>query len=198
MPGKLNGVALAAIGAGSILTWSGIKGWSVIGTIGDVISGKAPNQQAVYPLAAPGAQSSGAQITGATGSAISDDAIKYEGHAYSYGGAPGTNGTNPWDCSSFCNWVIGHDMHMAIPGIAPGQYNGSSHGPPTGAWGIWPGLHKITRSQIQAGDLIVWTFHMGIAISNTDMVSALDPADGTKVTAIDKSGNGPLLRYGRL
>src|SRR6516164_5647733 len=67
MPGKLNGVALAAIGAGSILTWSGIKGWSVIGTIGDVISGKAPNQQAVYPLAAPGAQSSGAQITGATG-----------------------------------------------------------------------------------------------------------------------------------
>jgi cell wall-associated NlpC family hydrolase len=198
MPAKLNGIALAAVGAGSILIWSGIKGWSVLGTIGDVISGKAPNQEAVYSLSDPGAPTNDALVGGATGSAISDDALKYQGHAYNYGGAPGTNGESPWDCSSFCNWVVGHDMHMAIPGYSPGQYNGSVHGPPTGSWGIWPGLRRLSRSDVQAGDLIVWAGHMGIAISNSHMVSALDPKHGTEVTPIDGYGNGPILKYGRL
>jgi hypothetical protein len=201
MPAKLNGTAIAAIGAGSLFVWSGIKGWSVLGTIGDIVSGKQPNQSLIYPLIAPGvttSNSSGGTIGGATGSALANDALKYVGHAYLFGGAPGTNGQNPWDCSSFVNWVVGHDMGLAIPGIGAGNYNGSVHGPPTGSWGAWPGLHGISRSQVQAGDIIVWAFHMGIATSNTDMVSALDPADGTKVTVIDKSGNGPLLKYGRL
>ena len=197
---KLNGMALAAIGAGSIFVWSGLKGWSVLGTIGDVISGKAPNQQAQYPLSSPGAQTNDALVGGATGNAISDDALKYQGHAYSFGGAPGTNGASPWDCSSFCNWVIGHDMRMAIPGYSPGKYNGSVHGPPTGSWGAWPGLRKISRSEIQAGDVLVWSGHMGIAISNSHFVSALDPRDGTAVGPIDDPAfhSGFLLKYGRL
>jgi|SRR5215475_1825367 len=192
---KINGVALAAIGAGSLFVWSGIKGWSVLATFGDVIAGKKPKQSSIYPLA-PGGDSSG--IGGATGSAVADTAIKYKGHAYLYGGAPGKDGRNPWDCSSFCNWVIGHDLRSAIPGNGPGKYDGSVHGPPTGAWASWPGLHRISRTEVQAGDLIVWFGHMGIAISNTHMVSALNPSERTAETPIDGHGNGPLLKYGRL
>jgi hypothetical protein len=39
---------------------------------------------------------------------------------------------------------------------------------------------------------------MGIAISNTEMVSAQDPQDGTKRGPIDGGGDGPLMKYGRL
>jgi cell wall-associated NlpC family hydrolase len=193
---KLNGLALAAIGAGSLFVWSGIKGWSVTATLGDVITGKRPRQSSIYALSTPEGQSSG--IGGATGSAISDAAVQYQGHAYLYGGAPGKDAQNPWDCSSFCNWIIGHKLGGTIPGYGPGKYDGSIHGPPTGSWAIWPGLHRISRSELQAGDLIVWSGHMGIAVSNDHMVSALNPIARTKITPIDGYGNGALLKYGRL
>jgi cell wall-associated NlpC family hydrolase len=192
---KINGIALAAVGAGSLFVWSGIRGWSVLATFGDVITGKKPKQVSIYPLTTG---EIGGSSGGATGSAVSDAALKYKGHAYQYGGAPGKNGRNPWDCSSMCNWVIGHDLRSSVPGYGPGKYDGTSHGPPTGSWALWPGLHRISRSDVTAGDLIVWTGHMGIAINNTYMVSALNPIATTKVTKIDESGNGPLLKYGRL
>jgi cell wall-associated NlpC family hydrolase len=127
---------------------------------------------------------------------MADKALTYKGHAYAYGGAPGKNGTDPWDCSSMYNWVIGHDFNHAIPGAS--NYDGSSHGPPTGSWGIWPGLQHIQSNEVQAGDLIVWVGHMGMAISNTQMISALNSNLGTLVTPIAGYGNGPLLCYGRL
>lgn len=193
----LNGVAVTSVAAGSLLVWSGIKGWSLLRTIGEVVTGKAPTGSEVNVLTTPNSGgSSGSAI--ATSSGIANDALKYVGHAYSYGGTPGTSGANSWDCSSFVNWVVGHDAGRAIPGYSAGQYNGSAHGPPTGSWGVWPGLSHIPASQLQAGDLIVWTGHMGIAISNTQMVSALNGTKGTLVTPIAGYGNGPLMCYGRL
>lgn len=200
MAGKINGFSLAAIGAGSLFVWSGIKGWSITGTIGDVILGHRPNQSLAYALTSPDPGGSGG-ISGGTASQAANDALKYQGHLYKYGGAPGRNGQNPWDCSSFANWVFGHDMGAAIPGYGPGRYDGSVHGPPTGSWAIWPGLQSISAGQVQAGDIIIWPTHMGIAISNTHMVSAVGP-DGTHSTKQDPiHGGGPrgesVIRYGR-
>ncbi len=192
----INGIALSSVAAGSLLVWSGLKGWSLLQTFGEVITGKVPSGSDVNTLAAANSNIIGSSV--ATSSALANDFMQYQGHAYSYGGAPGKNGTNPWDCSSAINWVVGHDGKRAIPGYGPGQYDGSSHGPPTGSWGIWPGLQHISASQLQAGDLIVWTGHMGMAISNTQMISALDSRDKTKITPIAGYGNGPLLCYGRL
>src|SRR6266567_2703106 len=42
-----------------------------------------------------------------TGNAISDDALKYVGQGYVFGG-PSQPGH--WDCSSFINYVVGHDL----------------------------------------------------------------------------------------
>jgi cell wall-associated NlpC family hydrolase len=202
------GIYFSALGAGILLFWSGFKGWGVVSTLQDVISGKHPSGAAlnapadvaagsggqVNPLAA--AAGAGA-LAGASG--IAGDAMQYQGHAYSYGGAPGRNGTSPWDCSSFCNWVISHDLNLPWPG--PGQYDGTSHGPPTGVWGAWFTGRRMTVkggiASAQAGDVIVWAGHMGIAIGGGQMVSALDHADGTKVTPIAGYGNGPLLAVGR-
>jgi len=192
MPDKINGVAIAAVGAGSLLIWSGIKGWSLLATFGDVISGKKPKQSSVYPLSSGDSSSGGSAGNAPTGSVIADTALQYQGHLYKYGGAPGTNGQNPWDCSSFSNYVIGRKLGMAIPGYGPGKYTGSVHGPPTGSWAIWPGLHHKSRDSITAGDIIIWPTHMGIAISATEMVSATGP-DGTPSTVKGSiHGGGPV------
>lgn len=199
MAGKVNGIAVSAIGAGSMLMWSGVKGWSLLGLTGDIISGKKPTGGEVNILTAPNTGAiSNTVISGAGLSAIASIAVLYKGHAYQFGGAPGKDGTHPWDCSSFANWVVAVRAGMAIPGYGKGQYDGSVHGPPTGLWGIWPGLQHIQRSQLQAGDLIVWFGHMGIAIDNNNMISALNSQKGTVETPIDGFGNGPLLCYGRL
>lgn len=190
----INGVALSSVAIGSILVWSGIKGWNLTATIGQVITGKVPSGTEQYTLTSD--ISSGGTI--GTSSGIANDAQKYVGHGYTFGGAPGKDGKSNWDCSSFANWVIGHDAGRAIPGYAAGKYDGTVHGPPTGSWGVWPGLAHIKQSELQAGDLIVWTGHMGIAVSNTQMISALNSSEGTKVTPIAGYGNGPILCYGRL
>lgn len=124
---------------------------------------------------------------------IASDAMAYQGHSYIYGGAPGTNGQSGWDCSSFCNWVIGHDLSGAIPGFKAGSYTGAVHGPATGSW-LTTGLcstisiGKVT-SAAQPGDLIVWQTHMGIYTGNGDMISALNSQLGTRVTTV--SGGAP-------
>lgn len=189
----INGIALSSVAVGSVLLWSGIKGWNVTRTVGEIITGNVPKGSNENLLT-----SDAGSAIGFTNNAVANDALKYNGHAYTYGGAPGKDGRSNWDCSSFCNWVIGHDMKHAIPGYAAGQYDGSVHGPPTGSWGIWPGLSHIKENQLQAGDLIVWAGHMGICIGPNQMISALNSKEGTRVTPIAGYGNGPVLCYGRL
>jgi cell wall-associated NlpC family hydrolase len=97
------------------------------------------------------------------------------------------------------NFVVGVKAGMAIPGNSPGKYTGSTHGPPTGAWAVWSGMSTVKRADVQAGDILLWLGHMGIAIDNKQMISALNPRVGTKITVIDAGvGRGPLVRIGRL
>ena len=191
-----NGRALTAIGIGSLLVWSGVKGWSVLATIGDAISGTKPKQSVAYPLQTIGGQSA---VTGDAPDGIAGIAMQYVGHAYRFGGAPGTDGSKPWDCSSFVNYVVGVKAQMAIPGNGPGKYTGTTHGPPTGVWAAWTGMGTVKRSQVQAGDILLWLGHMGIATGHDTMISALNPKIGTKTQQIDSGvGRGPLMRIGRL
>ena len=192
------GVYYAALGAGTLLFWSGFKGWGVISTVQDIITGKQPSGQAVN---APQNVATGASVTGnftvSNPGSIAGDAMQYQGHAYRYGGAPGKDGSQPWDCSSFCNWVLSHDLGLAWPGT--GRYDGTSHGPPTGSWGAWfiaRGMSvKGGIANAQAGDVVVWTTHMGICVGGGQMVSALNPSLGTKITPVQDSS--PLLCVGR-
>lgn len=140
----------------------------------------------------------GGVLGGISASAIAGDALKYIGHPYSYGGAPGTDGSSGWDCSSFINWVLGHDFNMKLPGSLKPGYNGTSHGPAVINYVSWRGAKTVASPE--AGDLCIWVGigvngHIGIAVSPNQMVSALNPGLGTAKTVIHGSGPGgsPLI-----
>jgi cell wall-associated NlpC family hydrolase len=184
----INGVALSSVAVGSILVWSGLKGWNVTRTVGEIISGGMPKGNEENVLTADSAAS-----VGFTTSNTANYALQYQGHAYFYGGAPGKNGQNPWDCSSFANWCYSKTGH-AIPGYSAGQYDGSIHGPPTGAWLTW--MKHISPNEAQSGDVVVSAAHMGIVIGPNQMISALNSKLGTKITPINGYFSGPIF-YGR-
>lgn len=118
----------------------------------------------------------------ATGQQIAADALAYQGHLYKYGGAPGTNGQNPWDCSSFVNYVLAHDLGLSIPPVPPFN-DGASHGPNTILWLAWTGVTRIPLKDAGAGDIFCWQTHMGIATGPDSMISAQGP-DGTPSTVV--------------
>src|SRR6266487_2032844 len=133
MAGKVNGIALAAAGTGALFLWSGIRGGHVLVNLQDLIQGRQPADAGANPITGTAFAGTLDTVTGPnpTGNQIAVDALAYQGHCYRFGGAPGRDGSGCWDCSSFANWVIGHDMGLAIPGHKPGGYDGSAHGPST-------------------------------------------------------------------
>jgi cell wall-associated NlpC family hydrolase len=189
----LKAPAVFAAGAGALVLYSGMKGVSVLGGLKSLITGKQPSGTNVYPLQSAGGNAANPLAGGTSGNAIADDGLKYVGSGSVYlwgGGSP-----RGWDCSGFCNYVIGHDLGMSIPGIR-GGFNGSSHGPVTSQWAIWNGAQTIPRNQVQAGDLCIWPlFHMGIAISNTQMVNCPGPNGSANpvIGNIDGGGTGILV-----
>lgn len=200
----VNGSAAIAASAGVLLAWSGIRGWSVLGSLGDVVTGHQPKGSNLYPVGGNSSQGGSGSGGGSVGD-LAGIGLSYVGHPYSFGGAPGRNGDHPWDCSSMWDWILGVKENHAIPGTRMGRYDGSSHGPTTIQWGAWSALASVPRNQIQRNDFIISFGHMGVATTSGDisgstfkgkMVSALNSREGTKETGIVL--NGPLLKIGRL
>jgi cell wall-associated NlpC family hydrolase len=127
-------------------------------------------------------------------SAIVAAATRYmnAGHVYRWGGGS----PDGWDCSGFTNWVLCHDLGLAIPGYGGGTFTGRAHGPVTMQWAVWSGAAGIPRAEVGAGDLVIWpTQHMGIAVDNQQMINAPGP-NGTPapvLSHIDGSARGLLV-----
>lgn len=123
------------------------------------------------------------------------EALNSIGHAYLFGGAPGADGANPWDCSSCQNDNIGRVNGLSIPGFPDGSYDGTTHGPSTVGWLDAQGsiVGSIDRSQAIGGDLAVWQTHMGMFINPDEMVSAANPTDGTIRSGVDGFIKGEQL-----
>lgn len=131
-----------------------------------------------------------------TGTDIAQDALRYQGAGYTYGGTASKPGD--WDCSSFVSYVLGHDFGLTLPG--GGRYGSSgyppgSHGPVVSTYATWNGATTLPSGQAPAaGDLCVWNGlgplgHIGIATGPASMVSALDAEAGTVASPIQ--GYGP-------
>lgn len=106
------------------------------------------------------------------GQSIANDAQKYQGTSYVYGGNASKVGD--WDCSSFVSYVLGHDLKFPLPGGswgAPG-FPPNSHGPTTYNYMLWG--TSVDLKDVQPGDLIVSVEHIAIALSGTQMISAQD------------------------
>lgn len=180
--------AVLAAGVGVVAVYAGMTGTGLADSFRHFITGTAPTvgHDAGRVDFFPDAPSAG--LTG--GVAAAAQAYVGAGHVYRYGGASPAG----WDCSGFVNWVVGHDLNLPIIGYPHGGFTGRNHGPVTGQWYIWPGCVTIARSSVQPGDIMVWPGHMGIAISNTEMVSCPGP-NGTPapvVGRIDGGARGPL------
>jgi cell wall-associated NlpC family hydrolase len=128
-----------------------------------------------------------------TGDQIAADALRYRGHPYVYGA---------WDCSGFVNHVLGQDLGMALPGGVRRFRGPPPHGPVVADYAGWAGA--VTVGSPQRGDLAVWPGegpdgHIGIVLAPNQMISALDPAYGTAVTAIAGFGpSGVQVEYRRV
>lgn len=188
--------AVVAAGAGALILWAALKGASVTGGLRQLVGGHAPSAQDVNAItgaaAAGGLAGGGGPVSAGAGagSGIASAALRYvgSGSVYSWGGAS----PQGWDCSGFCNWVIGRDLGLPIPGSPGGSYSG--HGPVTAQW-AFAGI-GISRAEVQAGDLVVWPlFHMGIAINGAQMVNCPGP-NGTPapvISPIDEAIGGPRV-----
>lgn len=202
-------VPVAVVGIGVYLAWFGTHYWGTdtkwpSEPVKAVLTGK--------PLPTPSGQTSAADIAaaanvggaggtaagaaggaGTTNSAVANDAMKYVGQGYIYGG-PSQPGR--WDCSSFVNYVVGHDLNLPIPGGSWALVcsNGSSHGPATPSWMLFG--KPINYGSEQPGDLLVTAEHMGIVIGGGKMISAQDPALGTGVGSYGSGfpGGQPVVR----
>ena len=210
----VSGLGVMYTATGFLLVYSGLKNVTLKDELSSFLKGSVPpaNLTGAPTIgiagsggggssgSSGGASTSAAPGSGGGDSSIATDALKYVGHKYLYGGAPGTNGSKPWDCSSFCNWVLGHDLGLPIPGYGYGQYDGSVHGPTTLQYLVWSNATTVSHSSKDAksGDLCVWQTHMGIAIGNGQMVSALNESLGTKVTSIDGTVPGEQLFVRRI
>lgn len=97
--------------------------------------------------------------------AIMDEALKYEGWKYVYGGA---SPTTSFDCSGLTQWTYGK-AGISIPRTASQQYEATQH---------------IPLSEAEAGDLVFfhstynagsYITHVGIYLGNNRMFHAGDP-----------------------
>jgi hypothetical protein len=182
----VKGTALGAGAVGVIFLISGVNGWGIAATIKEIIQGKKPSGPNVNPITGTvtGGGPGGPGGLGATPSAVANDAEQYEGDPYLWGGSSPAG----FDCSGLVNYVLGHDLRMAIPGYPNGSYKG--HGPVTTLYLVWNGAITIPASQAQTGDLACWISHIGIVTSPGNMISALDPQLGVAATPI--KGYGPI------
>ena len=114
-----------------------------------------------------------AQFDDETVQAIMDEALKYEGWRYVFGGA---SPTTSFDCSGLVQWCFGK-AGISMPRTAQEQYNVTQH---------------IPLSEAKAGDLVffhstynagTYITHVGIYQGNNRMFNAGDPIGYADLTS---------------
>lgn len=117
----------------------------------------------------------------ANGGDVVNDIVKWNGHPYRWGG--GANPSTGWDCSSFVNWIVGHDFKLNLPG--GGSWgsmtsNGRSHGPVAAAYNNWNYGHHVPWSAAKKGDLAIEDngAHIGFIIQDNVNKSSSDTLMG--------------------
>lgn len=111
----------------------------------------------------------------ATGQALADYALQFQGYPYVDGG----NTPSGWDCSGFVQWVF------AQFGVSLPHYSGAQMSVGTAVGSI---------AEAAPGDIIVNTQHAAIYIGNGMVINALNPAQGTQVTSLAVFSGGYAIR----
>ena len=95
-----------------------------------------------------------------------------------------------FDCSGLVGYVLAVDFGILLPGLTtPWTPALGWHPPNAAAYQTWSKLTTVVRNAAWSGDLACWNTHVGICLSGSYMLSALNQADGLVVTPIN--GYGP-------
>ncbi|MCG4622088.1 C40 family peptidase [Bifidobacterium pseudocatenulatum] len=111
----------------------------------------------------------------ATGQALADYALQFQGYPYVAGG----NTPSGWDCSGFVQWVF------AQFGVSLPHYSGAQMSAGTAVGSI---------AEAAPGDIIVNAQHAAIYIGNGMVINALNPAQGTQITSLAVFSGGYAIR----
>lgn len=111
----------------------------------------------------------------ATGQALADYALQFQGYPYVSGG----NTPSGWDCSGFVQWVF------AQFGVSLPHFSGAQMSVGTAVGSI---------AEAAPGDIIVNAQHAAIYIGNGMVINALNPAQGTQVTSLAVFSGGYAIR----
>ena len=111
----------------------------------------------------------------ATGQALADYALQFQGYPYVAGG----NTPSGWDCSGFVQWVF------AQFGVSLPHYSGAQMSVGTAVGSI---------AEAAPGDIIVNTQHAAIYIGNGMVINARESAQGTQVTSLAVFSGGYAIR----
>jgi hypothetical protein len=120
-----------------------------------------------------------------TGAGIVQEAEKFVGAPYVYGGTQPTG----WDCSGFVQYVLTKLGESNVPRTSEQQ---------------WAWVTKVSKSDLQPGDLVFAQFpgdnaspgHVGIYVGGGRVLSAEDPKSGTAYDTLSDWGSA-IVGYGR-
>lgn len=131
----------------------------------------------VYPTGGP---------AGIVGSDIVTEVEKFAGDPYVYGAA----GPSTFDCSGLVQYVL---LQLGVKNV------------PRTSETQWAWVKRISKSQLQPGDLVFAQFpgdnaspgHVGIYTGNGNVISAADPAQGVVQGPLSSWGDA-VVGYGRV
>lgn len=181
----INGLAVAMVAGGGYLVYAGIRNVPLVEGLRELAAGQQPTGRPaiVTPVtfgvggSLGGSFNGSGPAPGAGSSALADAAVKYLGIPYKWGGTdPGTG----LDCSGL--------VYVCLRDIGVNEPRRTSMG-----YRVWRGAVNVPRAQIRSGDLCCYLGHIGIAVSNSQMIHA--PRRGRVVSygPIDWSRVNPVL-----
>lgn len=200
----LNGTGVALIAAGTVVGYSGIANASIPDTLRSVLKGKAVTGSTVgsvgealasvdvAPASSAGASdptainpSTDPQAGFGVGQSIINAAIvaaalKYKGVPYRFGGATPSG----WDCSGFVTYVLHHDVGLNLP---------SNKHTVAAQFLVWKGAKTIPWLQLEPGDLVCWTGHIGIATTQSLNIATMAKGS-TGAQMIDAPHTGTVTK----
>nr|APO35185.1 NlpC/P60 family [uncultured bacterium] len=159
--------------------WGGIESLDVPQTESQAEKDQKAQEQAESQAASRSSDRASISVptapASATGQALADYALQFQGYPYVAGG----NTPSGWDCSGFVQWVF------AQFGVSLPHYSGAQMSVGTAVGSI---------AEAAPGDIIVNTQHAAIYIGNGMVINALNPAQGTQVTSLAVFSGGYAIR----
>lgn len=179
--GGFSGTAVAVLTVGGLFVYFGINNIPFLEGLREFLRGEPPKPRPVTPATLPpelnplvsaivrgglgstagsGTTGGGGSTTGSTsGDAIVNAAKKYLGVPYVWGG----HSAKGMDCSGFVTVVL---KDVGVTGLPDMTHTHTTR------FLVWNGAQTVSRTQCQAGDLVCWMGHIGIAVDNVSMIHA--------------------------